>query len=69
MDKHRAYTEIENILWSKEYENKTPKQQKESIKEVLQKLQSYNYNLGKRQGMFKAVNLLTEFAEKENKEQ
>lgn len=67
MDKHRAYTEIESILWSRNFENKTPKEQKDLIKEVLQKLQSYNYDLGKRQGMFKAVNLLTELAEKENK--
>ena len=68
MDKHRAYTKIEKILYSKDYEDITPQKQEKLIIEVLQKLQSYNYDLGKRHGMFKAVNLLTDFAEKEGKE-
>ena len=67
MDKNRAYTEIDNLLNSKEYKNKTWGEQQDSIKKVLEELQSYNYNLGKRHGMFKAVNLLTELVEKEGK--
>lgn len=65
MDKQRAFTEIEKILYSKEHSNKSFQEHKTMIEEVLNKLQSYNYSLGKRHGMFKAVNILTEQAEKE----
>lgn len=67
MDKDRASIEIENILWGKEHENKTLKEHRGLIKEVLQKLQTYNYNLGRRHGMFKAVNILTELAKEEGR--
>jgi len=64
MDKNRALIEIEHIIWS---DNKPSEFIRVEIKEVLQELQTYSYNWGKRQGMFKAVNLLTELAEKEGK--
>ena len=65
MDKHRAQVEIESLFWGKE--EKTTEEIRVRLAEVLSELQSYNFNWGKRQGMFKAVNLLTELAEKESK--
>ena len=65
MDKHRAQVEIESLFWSKK--EKTAKEVKTRLGEILEELQTYNYDWGRRQGMFRAVNALTELAEKESK--
>jgi len=65
MDKNRALIEIEKIIWSKDSDSKSSENIRAEIKEVLAELQTYHYNLGKRQGLFKAINLLEEFAKKE----
>lgn len=65
MDKHRAQVEIESLFWGKE--EKTKEEIRVRLADILEEIQSYNFNWGKRQGMFKAINLLTEFAEKEGK--
>ena len=67
MDKNRALVEIERILWAKDSQEKTTETIRFELKQVLEELQTYSYNLGKRHGMFKAVNILTEEAEKEGK--
>lgn len=60
MDKQRAFAEIETILYSK---NLTLAKQKEEIREVLEKMSDYTYNWGRRQGMFCAINKLTDIVE------
>lgn len=67
MDKDRALIEIEHILWSKESEGTPIEVLRLDISKVLQELHKYSYNWGTRNGMFKAVNLLTELAGKEGK--
>ena len=67
MDKDRAFVEIENILYSKEHENKTPMEHRNMIKDILDELHTYTYNWGKKNGMYKSASLLLDFAEKENK--
>lgn len=66
MTKERAFTEITYLFWGKH--EKSPEEIKERTQQILEQLQTYNYNLGKRDGMFKAVNILTEEAEKEGKQ-
>jgi len=65
VDKHRAQIEIESLFWSKE--EKTTEEIRVRLTDILEEMQSYNFNWGKRQGMFKAVNILTELAEEFNK--
>jgi len=62
MDRHRAQIEIESLFWGKE--EKTTEEIRVRLADMLEEMQTYNYNLGKRQGMLKAVNILTEFARK-----
>jgi hypothetical protein len=67
MDKDKAFTEIRHILGAKENEHKDWNWQQEEIKKVLEELQTYQYNWGVRQGIFKSINNLTDLIENENK--
>lgn len=67
MHKYRAFTEIEKVMFSKEWEEKPISEKRKRIEAILDETSDHHYSAGKRNGMFKAVNLLTEFAEKENK--
>lgn len=65
MDKFKAQTEIENIFFLISNQEKSVAWQREELAKVLAELQTYNYNWGKRNGLFKAVNELTKLAEDE----
>ena len=67
MDRNRAFTKIEYILFSIENRDKTHTERMVQVLDVLEELENYSFSWGKRQGMFKSVNLLTDLAEKENK--
>lgn len=65
MDRYSAQLEIECLFSRKE--GKSMGEIRAKLSNILKELQSYNFNLGKRQGIVEVVNLLTEFAEKEDK--
>lgn len=67
MDKNRALIEIERILWSKDSEGTPVEVLRLDITKVLQDLHNHSYNWGTRNGMFKAINLLTEIGRKSRK--
>ena len=63
MDKNRAQIEIELLFWGKE--EKSTEEIRVRLTDILEEMQTYNFYWSKRQGMFKAVNVLTELAEEE----
>lgn len=65
MTKHTAFTSIQYILGSKEHENLSWKEKEEMILKILTELDQYSYDRGIRNGMFRAVNILTEKAEEQ----
>lgn len=69
MTKHLAYTEIDRILGSKEMDNLSYHEKQKLIRDVIDKHSQYQYDRGVRNGMFRAVNILTEEAEKTNKDE
>lgn len=63
MDKNRA--QIELLFWGKE--EKSTEEIRVRLTDILEEMQTYSFYWGKRQGMFKAVNVLTELAEEETR--
>lgn len=65
MTKHTAFIEIRSMLGDKENENLSWKEKEEMLLRVLTELSDYSYARGTRNGMFRAVNILTEKAEEQ----
>lgn len=64
MDKFGAQTKIEEILFSKENQEKPYEWRREKILKVLTELQEYTYKWGKQNGIHTAINTLTNLIEK-----
>lgn len=65
MDLDRAYTEIQSILGHIKNQDLTFERQMELIKDVLDKLSSYDYQRGFKRGCIVSKSLIEDFIKKE----
>lgn len=64
MDKDKAGIEILELFWGKG-RNLTPTEIRQKLDVILEELQTYQQNWGRRQGMFKIATIVEELVEKE----